>query len=595
MKGSVIGGKPTEFEADTNPEKHYGKINNPTVHVALNQLCKLINCLSERFGNPPSEIHVELVRDLKKSTKARNDIASENRKFQKENERRAKLFRELHSGQDPSGLDLKKIRLWEELEADGELGRRCPFSGKVISAAMLFNGEAEIEHILPFSRTLDNSTMNLTIAMKKSNLLKGNKSPYEAFAGDLHTGSGHIWAEIADRIKHLPPKKRERFDADAMDKFNENGGFIARQLTDNAYISRLTKRYLSYICPANRIMTVPGQLTAMMRGKWYLNGMTGDHNYKERSDHRHHAIDAFVVGLTDRSTLNHVSRQSGRGADNLLRINLPDITHLKQQLQQKLDTMVISFKPDHGVNGKMFKETAMGIVTPEKQDLSLKGYDRVARMPLSSLTKKQLHGIRNPGWRDLVLYHVKQAEEDGQKLDKNGLIKVLEDFSQKHGVKRVRVLLPNQSSTVITHNGHQKAYAPDSYACVDIWQEPKGKKGKWQKDAYVWKGAFWSYADCKAENLDDKGRPIKERMVENGTIHPAAKFITRLFKDDLIEICRSGTSEIMRVGSYSATDNRIDLRPQYQTESKQAYISINVLKDIFIRRLHVLPDGRIRG
>lgn len=111
LRGSVIGGKPDRFEAGANPEQHYGKINNPTVHVALNQMRKLLNCLVERFG-PPADIHVELVRDLKKTARARNDIAGENAKYARENARRTDLFRDLHNGQEPTGLDLKKVRLW---------------------------------------------------------------------------------------------------------------------------------------------------------------------------------------------------------------------------------------------------------------------------------------------------------------------------------------------------------------------------------------------------------------------------------------------------------------------------------------------------
>jgi CRISPR-associated endonuclease Csn1 len=240
LRGSVIGGKPADFDAEKFPEQHYGKINNPTVHVALNQLRKLVNVLAHRFG-PPTEIHVELVRDLKKTAKARDEISKQNREFAKANESRATLFREINGGREPSGLDLKKMRLWEELGPD-QLTRHCPFSGRIISAAMLFNGEAEIEHILPFSRTLDGSTANLTVSIRQANRLKGNKTPHEAFAENQHADEGIVWSEIAERVKSLPRNKRQRFDADAMDRFNLEGDFIARQLTDNAYISRVTKR-----------------------------------------------------------------------------------------------------------------------------------------------------------------------------------------------------------------------------------------------------------------------------------------------------------------------------------------------------------------
>ncbi len=582
LQGSVIGAKPADFDAEENPEQHYGRINNPTVHVALNQLRKLINRLSERFG-PPGEIHVELVRDLKKTAKARDDIAKQNKQYAKANDRRADLFRDVCDGQNPSGLDLKKIRLWEELGAD-QFTRHCPFSGKVISAAMLFNGEAEIEHILPFSRTLDNGTANLTVAIRQANRLKGNRTPYEAFSGDHYADQGMVWADIAERAKGLPKNKRWRYDADAMDRFEKDGGFIARQLTDNAYISKITKRYLSHICDQNKIATIPGGLTAMMRGKWHLNSLLGDHNFKERNDHRHHAIDAFVVGLTDRGMLKRVSDLTKRGADLREHIDLPDITALRNQLKDKLAKMIISFKPDHGTNGKMYKETAYGIVKPEKQDPDLKGYSLVTRKKITSLTDKEIGAIRNHGWRSLIEQHVYEAKAVGVKLDK-----ALADFGKEHNIKTIRILVSNQSATAIP-SAPYKAYAPDSYVCVDIWQLPKGKPGKWKKGEVEWKGAFWSYADCKGATPDKNKGKIDEKP-----IHPAAKFITRLFKNDMVELEEDGEVKIMRVGGFSTTDNKIDLRPQFETDGKRRFISINVLKKLFNQKLHLHEDGSRKG
>ena len=582
LKGSVIGGKPADYNAIDNPEQHYGKINNPTVHVALNQLRKLINRLIDRFG-PPAEIHVELVRDLKKTAKARDDIAKQNKKFAKANDSRAILYRELHDGRAPSGLDLKKMRLWEELGSD-QLTRHCPFTGRVISAAMLFNGEAEIEHILPFSRTLDNGTANLTVAIRQANRLKENRTPYEAFANDTHADQGMIWRDIAERAKSFPKNKRWRFDEDAMDSFEKEGGFLARQLSDNAYISKITKRYLSHICDQNKIATIPGGLTAMMRGKWHLNSLLGDHNFKERNDHRHHAIDAFVVGLTDRSMLQQVSSQTKRSADDRVHIDLPDITPLRDQLKDRLNNMVISYKPDHGTNGKMFKETAYGIVSPEKHDTDLKGYNLVTRKKIAVLTEKEIRAIRNRGWRRRVEQHVHEAKANGIKLDK-----ALADFGKENNIKTIRILVSNQSATTIPSAAY-KAYAPDSYVCVDIWQLPKGKAGKWKKGEFDWRGAFWSYADCKGKTPDKN-----EGKIDNNPIHPAAKFITRLFKNDMIELEESGRSKIMRVGGFSTTNNLVDLRNQYDTEGKRQFISINILKKTFKRKLQLHADGQIKG
>ena len=73
------------------------------------------------------------------------------------------------------------MRLWTELNPKDVANRRCPYSGEQISMAMLFSGEVEIEHILPFSMTLDDSLNNKTVALRRANRDKGNRHPFDAF------------------------------------------------------------------------------------------------------------------------------------------------------------------------------------------------------------------------------------------------------------------------------------------------------------------------------------------------------------------------------------------------------------------------------
>lgn len=589
LKGSVIGGRPDLFDKGKvdEIEKHYGKINNPTVHVALNQLRKLVNRLMARFGHP-TNIHVELVRELKKTAIARVEESKRQAAFEKANNARRQWFKQ-EFGKEATALDLKKIRLWEELGTD-MLDRQCPFSGTNISFTMLFNGEAEVEHILPFSRTLDNSSANLTITTRQANRLKGNQTPYEAFGNNHHADQGMVWEEIVERAKNLPRNKRWRFTPDAMDRFNEGDGFIARQLNDNAYIARVTKRYLAHICPDNKIATIPGGLTAIMRSKWHLNDLYGTSRHKERDDHRHHIVDAFTVGLTDRGMLQQVSNLTKRDINAYTHIHLPPLPNsLVHSFAERLQTVIVSYKPDHGLNGKMFKETAYGKISPAQHDPDLKGYEYVTRKALISLKETELKAIRNKDLRQQILDWCHEAKANGVKLDK-----ALSDFSKEYGVKRVRLLVSNQSAIEIP-SAPYKSYAPDSFVFVDIWQLPKGKPGKWRKGEHDWKGAFWSYADIPAEDRQHNHQPDKWLgTIDGEKIHPAAKYIMRLYKNDLVELDTTDGPTIMRVGGFSTTNNKIDLRPQLAANSDQKYVSINTLQDKNFRKILILPDGQKR-
>lgn len=68
-----------------NTEERFGRINNATVHVALNQVRLVVNELIRTYGKP-SEISIEYARDLKNSAKERKKIKIEQSNNQKEND-----------------------------------------------------------------------------------------------------------------------------------------------------------------------------------------------------------------------------------------------------------------------------------------------------------------------------------------------------------------------------------------------------------------------------------------------------------------------------------------------------------------------------
>ncbi|MEX0760280.1 MAG: type II CRISPR RNA-guided endonuclease Cas9 [Tistlia sp.] len=523
-------------------------------------------------------MHVELSRDLKKTKKERDEETVRQGRNERENERiRADLMR--HGIPNPSALDVRKIKLWEELGAN-ELARRCPFSGRTISFAQLMNGEAEIEHILPFKRTLDSSMANLTVALRWANRLKGNLTPYEAFATDLHLKEGIAWDEVRARGEALPANKSWRFGPEAMARFERDSDFIARQLTDNAYIARAAVQYLGCLRGVEQIVPNRGGLTALLRGKWRLNGILSDDNRKSREDHRHHAVDAAVIALADRATLNAVSRMSARSADGLLRVEVPELpSHIEKALRQRVPEIVVACKPDHGWQAAMFKETAYGFVAPEKRDPDLPEHNLVVRKPVMALTPKEYEAIRDRQLRAEVLACIERAADS-----KEAPAKALAAFSRERGVRDVRILVRDQT-VVARPSAPFKGYKADSYVCCDVWRCPVGKPGAWKSGEHRWQGVFWAYADTP------EGVPPPDVLRP----HPSARLVARLYKDDMVAYLDSGLWHVMRVGGFSTTNNKLDLRPHNLSDSDRNYVSINVLGARSLRKLRVEPDGRVRG
>lgn len=294
-------------------EETFGKINNATVHVALNQTRHLINELIDRYGKP-YDIAVEYARELSASTQERKKMSDKRDENEKENQRIIKEMTNKIGQRVYNKRDIQKYKIWKKLSFYNKnpLIRECPFSGQPISIEDLLNGQKfQIEHLIPFSRSLDDSLDNKVLASVEANRYKGNRTPFEAFG---ESKDGYNWNEILQRAKRLSSEQQWRFSPKAMQKFEEKEGPIARSINDTRYMTRLLQDYLQPIVDENgkqRVQAVPGALTSMIRKAWGgLNIYKNKDNEDEyRAFHNHHAIDAIIVSAIDRRSIAEVARQ----------------------------------------------------------------------------------------------------------------------------------------------------------------------------------------------------------------------------------------------------------------------------------------------
>ena len=643
LKGSTIGAKPHLTDKQQEPEKYYGKIGNPTVHIALNQLRKLVNALIIRFGSP-SEIVVELSRDLKQSRDSKAEAFKRQKEAKKENDRIREEFKE--EGIDhPSAWDIKKFKLWEELGGDSMV-RRCVYCGETISRSQLASNEVEIEHILPYSRTLINSMGNLTVSHKRCNQAKGNKTPEEAFGTDQ---GGFDYSSILERaILCFKEGKYKNFLKGAMEDFDKESGFIDRQLTDNAYLSRKSKEYLSSICPFNKIWTIKGGQTAELRAQWGLNTLLSSSRrnyYKNRSDHRHHSLDALVIGLTDRGMIKKMATLNALGHPE--KIKVPHFPFSLQEVETRIRNIKPSIKPDHGKEGKLFQETALGrrqqierrslsdfktieeIEWIESRKLKARfrellreeGFNKAKKIMISEWAKdNDSEGpyCRIPTWvtrKDLKSLKGKELGRiwdkdlkrqiyktiDVENLNDKQLEQELTRFSEKTGIRRVRFIPDNTQNASIIKSVPNKAYLPNDYLYVVVWAIPPHRN----KKDWEYKGYFVDRVQA-----NDKKFTVPKP-------HPAAKNVATLYKNDIIKITdEKGSNHYARIQGFSITVNCIDIQAIYSSKAMmdwhehtresitdqffapmkgQNFKSINTLwKKYSIRKISITVDGRER-
>lgn len=534
---------------DDGEERQYGKFANPTVHIGLNQIRKLTNKLIAKYGKP-DEVVVELARDLKQSQKQKEEAQKQNLKNRDTNDRYRKLLAE--NGLPDNAGNMIRLRLWEE-QRDG-MQYFCPYSGVQISIGELFSDEIEVDHILPFSRSLDDSAANKVVCFRSSNRGKGNKTPHE------HFGAQSIWSAIESNAAKLPPNKRWRFAPDAMEKFKtENRDFLDRQLNETRHLARVAKTYLESVSP--QVWVVTGGLTAMLRGKWGLNTILDGGNRKNRDDHRHHAIDAFTIGCISRGLLGELSRRAGRAedrGDDRIIADVPDpYENFRDELREIVRNMVVSHRPDHSKDGALHEETAYGIVTgeAEKQIGNL-----VYRKTLSGLTDKEIDRVRDPLLRKKLQVVRDGAAVDGKKIDLKALSAALLAFADaeadvearrtgrpRNPIRHVRLLKPEASNVEIKNRetgAAYKALVPGQNWCMDIVSVRDGEGG------YEWKGFAATIFEVNRKDW----RPQWERDKIGG------KLIMRLHKGDLVEIDdKDGVRRVKRVVVINPSANRFYL------------------------------------
>ena len=478
---------------DDNDEVRFGKIANPTVHIGLNQVRAVVNKIIQKYGNP-TEVVVEVARDLRQTKIQKEETAREQAKNQKNRERiRNEISKALNlSPEQVKNRDVEKWQLWEELGL-GAHDRRCPYSGKTISLQMVLSDATEVDHILPYSKTFDDSKSNKTLVTSEANRVKGNQTPWEAKKS--FEQSGWKYEEILQRIKTAanPQTRRKaaKFSESAMqDWLGRSDSFLARALNDTRYLSRISRLYLNEIA-LESCRVIPGQMTALIRGKLGLNNVLSQDGAKNRTDHRHHAVDAVVIALTDQGLLQKFATASAKAESQHLNrlvdtLSSPWLGFL-ESVKFSIDHLNVSHKPDHGYQGAMHNDTAYGFL-PDGQ-----------------------------------VHHHKIYED--KRVDEIENLKVIPISSKKASLRHGT----NSDGTPKAYKG----YKGDSNYCIEIFED---ENGKWASEVI---STFEAYQVVRKFG--------EERLRSKTLTQSGKKLVMRLMRNDTVTLLDEGKKIVVRV------------------------------------------------
>ncbi len=275
------------------------EIRNPVVYRAINQTVKVINALIDKYGKP-DKIHIELARDLTKNFKDRDKIKKEIDENFKENDlARENLSQEC--GIDATGQDILKFKLYKQQNG------QCAYSQTPINCTELFSKKYEIDHILPFSRSFDDSQSNKVLVCIKHNQQKGNRTPYEYLSANPE--QWRMFEAWVNSNHSLPyAKKKKLLTIETI--FD---GFIDRNLNDTRYIAKEIKSRINIELAAegeDKTVNIQGGITAVLRKKWGLNHLKYNEDGNRKESAKHHALDAAVIAACSTSMVQRMQEYS---------------------------------------------------------------------------------------------------------------------------------------------------------------------------------------------------------------------------------------------------------------------------------------------
>lgn len=352
------------------PYSSYSPIcTNPVVLRSCAQLRRIINSIIRHYGLPDT-IRVEVANDLKHTKREKKLITSGNIYNRKVNEKAKDdivEFLGLANADRVRGRDLEKVRLYNEQ------GGKDPYTGQGIDFGRMLTEKSyvEVDHVLPFSRSCDNSKTNKVLVLTKSNRDKANRTPYEWMTSGEPTAPN--WDEFCIRMdvwasgkepKHYYSSKLAKLKED---NFTNNiDSFISRNLNDTRYMSKDVAKWLADCLPfpkdgRRHVFCVSGAATGLMRRAWRI-GILDENGKKDREDDRHHAVDAAVIAACTPSVVKSIAliseeHATHRDANRLLNRSLP-YPEFKDQVDAWIPCIVPTYSPTRTATGALFKENA---------------------------------------------------------------------------------------------------------------------------------------------------------------------------------------------------------------------------------------------
>ena len=406
------------YDHAVRPRTDLAAINNPVARKALTEALKQVKVLVAEYGLPGA-IHVELARDVGKSKDERDEIS---RGIDKRNKEKNSLRVEFKGvvGTESSGPeDLMRFELWREQ------GGRCLYTDSYIAPHRIVASDngVQVDHILPWSRSGDDSFVNKTLCLASANGEKKGRTPFEWFGADAARWDRFV--ACVEGTKSMKGRKKRNYvlkDAAVLeDKFKP------RNLNDTRYACRLLLDALKDLYPKDdhradrdgvlhpvvRVYSRPGPLTDRLRRAWGVQELKKDKATGKRlPDDRHHALDALIVAATTNSALIRLTKAfqdaEALGSHRDFSGFAPPWDGFVEEAKRHFARVFVSRAERRRARGEAHGATIRGI---GDEDGPAVVFERKA---VDKLTEKDLEFIKDPERNGEVVAELRRWIEEGK-------------------------------------------------------------------------------------------------------------------------------------------------------------------------------------
>ena len=430
-----------EFSKEADDEVY--RFHNPTMITSLFQTRKIINALVKRYG-PIAHLNIQLNPKLKVNKYQRYFYKLDARRISQNHERYIGELGALRENITPANI--LKFELWEECR------HTCPYTGEEIPLDRLFTQEYKIVYIHPWSRSLNDATINKTLCVERIHEKLKNLTPFEYFKEHRP----YDWDEVVDRAARLFANSKE-FPA-SYKKFRRfvkryyRRNILKHHLQDPSFMSQELRCFFTQVCPD--VTVALSHSTKHLMEQWRLDKiLTKDGS---SSDYRMTALKAYITSVRDTEILGELT-QWDRYRKGPRKIFPEPYPNFRDQVEYHLKSIYVShaqskritvrrkvFNPitkgrhlGVAVRGMLHKETIYSLRKAPDE----KVYSYHIRKPVESFqSESQVDKIVDPNVKKAVLKAILAAGgfRDG-KVPTNALVQ-----SDKEGFKVPRLFMPNK-------------------------------------------------------------------------------------------------------------------------------------------------------